>query len=383
MRATQKIRTGLVELRTNDGSVYVSPSFWERIYLLWTFRNFHSLPKQVLNRHQQQLIDKLCRAEILSRSAPIARTCIIGRIENVYLKRDCSEKAATTGMLVEMSAASANAAASRAVGSEGISIRSSRAVYNRTGFGRFRRKSGKVQNFSAPKQESVEQREAKEASLASVLKDASRTWRRNRVGWALVSAGAALLGILFYFRERRLTPSVIVSQVAIEAHKPATRSVLSAVIPFENVQQSLPAERTPPAAIIQPPSPAVSSGRRQRSQRKTVVLSQLPVATKPSTPAERLQVAESPKGGFSYPVAPIPTLTGKVSLKAVIGIDGTVRKVDVLSGNRALAAAASRAVRHWQYRPHELSGHAIEVETIIAISFVGDDAVSISFPEVH
>lgn len=129
----QKIRTGLVELRTNVGSVYVSPSFWERIYLLWTFRNFHSLPKQVLNRHQQQLIDKLCKAEIVSRTGPIARTSIIGAVENVYLKRDCeTEKAAATGVLIEMSAASTDAAASRAVGSEGISIRSSRAAYNRT-----------------------------------------------------------------------------------------------------------------------------------------------------------------------------------------------------------------------------------------------------------
>jgi hypothetical protein len=70
----QKIRMGLVELRTHIGSAYVSPSFWERIYLLWTFRNFQSLPKQVLNRHQQHLIDKLCRAAIVSRNGPIAKT---------------------------------------------------------------------------------------------------------------------------------------------------------------------------------------------------------------------------------------------------------------------------------------------------------------------
>jgi len=115
----------------------------------------------------------------------------------------------------------------------------------------------------------------------------------------------------------------------------------------------------------------------------TVIPSELPVAIEQSTPAERLQVAESPKDGFRYPVAPSPTLTGKVSLKAVIGIDGTVSEVDVLSGNRALAAAAARAVRHWRYRPHELRGHAVEAETNITISFVGDDAVSISFPAVH
>jgi len=381
----EKIRTGLLELRTNVGSVYVSPSFWERIYLLWTFRNFHNLPKQVLNRHQQQLIDQLCRREIVSCIEPLARTSIIGAVENVYLKRDCeTEKAATTGMLIEMSAASADAAASRAVGSKGISIRPSRAAYNETGFARLRRQSGNVQNISAPKQDSVEQSETKEARPAPVLMDAGRTWSRNRVGWALVvSCGAALLGILFYFREDRLAPSSSLSQVAIETHKPASGSVLSAVPRPEKGQGSRPAERRPPATILQPPSPTGSSTQRKSGQRKTVILSQLPVATMQSTPAERLQVAESPKDGFSYPVAPIPTLTGKVRLKAVIGIDGTVREVDVLSGNRALAAAASRAVRHWRYRRHELRGDAVEAETNITISFLGDDAVSISFPAAH
>ena len=114
-----------------------------------------------------------------------------------------------------------------------------------------------------------------------------------------------------------------------------------------------------------------------------MILPQQNVATMNSTPRERLQVAEAPESGFSYPVAPHPTLTGKVSLKAVIGTDGTVTEVDVLSGKRVLAGAAVRAVRHWRYRPHELEGHPVEAETNIVISFVGADAVSISFPAAH
>jgi hypothetical protein len=197
----QKIRTGLVELRTHSGSLYVSPSFWERIYLLWTFRNFKSLPKQVLNRHQQQLIDKLCRAAIVSRNGPIARTSIIGAVENVYLMPDCkTEAAAPTSKLVEMRTTSADVAASRVVGTEGISIRLNDAAYNRIDVGRFPRQSGNVQYISAPKQDSAEQSETKEASPASVDSDARRTRSRNRMGWALVAAcGAVLLGILFYF----------------------------------------------------------------------------------------------------------------------------------------------------------------------------------------
>jgi TonB family protein len=377
----QKIRTGLLELRTRIGSVYVSPSFWERIYLLWTFRNFQSLPKQVLNRHQQHLIDKLCRAAIVSRNGPIARARIIGAVENVYLMPDRkTEAAAPTSKLVELGATSADVGALRAVGSEGISIRSNRAAYNRIDVGRLHRQSANVQYISALKRDSAEQSETREASPASVDSDARRTWSRNRVGWALVAAcGAALLAILFDFREGRLTPRIT---VAIEAHEPALSIPSAAAAPPDKVQQSMPAERRQPTTItaLKPSSPVVSSRQHESAQRNAVILPRQNVATMDSTPRERLQVAGAPESGFSYPVAPNPTLTGEVSLKAVIGTDGTVTEVDVLSGKRALAGAAVRAVRHWRYRPHELKGHAVEAETNIVISFVASDAVSVSFP---
>ena len=92
----QKLRTGIVELRTDVGPLYVTLSLRERIYLLWTFRNFHRLPKQVLSRHQRQLIDKLCRSAIVSRNRPIASSSIIGAVENVYLMPDLKSEAAAT-----------------------------------------------------------------------------------------------------------------------------------------------------------------------------------------------------------------------------------------------------------------------------------------------
>src|SRR5437660_10950519 len=69
-----KIRYGVMELRTDIGLAYARPTFWQRIYLLWTFRNFHRLPKEVLNRRQQKLIDKLCWSETVSRHALTTRT---------------------------------------------------------------------------------------------------------------------------------------------------------------------------------------------------------------------------------------------------------------------------------------------------------------------
>jgi protein TonB len=60
--------------------------------------------------------------------------------------------------------------------------------------------------------------------------------------------------------------------------------------------------------------------------------------------------------------------------------DGKVRTVKVVTGNRALAAAAVRAVRQWRYRPYLKDGQPVATETNIVISFISNDAISMSFP---
>jgi len=97
------------------------------------------------------------------------------------------------------------------------------------------------------------------------------------------------------------------------------------------------------------------------------------------TPA-RLHVSELPQRHVTYPVVSNPNLVGDVDLRAVIGADGTVKGVTVLSGNAKLAEAGIQAVRQWRYGPYEVLGHPVEVETNIKISFFGENAVSISSP---
>ena len=80
----EKLRSGLLELSTETGPLYASPSISERIYLLWTFRNFRRLPQQVLNSRQRQLIDKLCRASTPGQHRPAVTLPIIGTVENVH-----------------------------------------------------------------------------------------------------------------------------------------------------------------------------------------------------------------------------------------------------------------------------------------------------------
>jgi periplasmic protein TonB len=72
-----------------------------------------------------------------------------------------------------------------------------------------------------------------------------------------------------------------------------------------------------------------------------------------------------------YPMpARILHLAGTVELEAIIGTDGSIRQLEVLSGNPILAQAAREAVQQWRYQPTLLNGQAVEVETHVTVTFV-------------
>jgi TonB family protein len=60
---------------------------------------------------------------------------------------------------------------------------------------------------------------------------------------------------------------------------------------------------------------------------------------------------------------------GAVVMKALVGIDGSVQEVKVISGDPQLAKAATEAVRQWRFRPHDLKGKPAEFETRITVNF--------------
>ena len=60
---------------------------------------------------------------------------------------------------------------------------------------------------------------------------------------------------------------------------------------------------------------------------------------------------------------------GQVVLKAVIGKDGTIAALSPLQGPQQLTAAAMDAVQHWRFRPYQLKGKPVEVETDIRLNF--------------
>lgn len=56
----EKLAAGVVQVQTPIGPRFVMPSFLQRIYLLWMFRNFPILPHAVLSKRQQCMIDRMC-----------------------------------------------------------------------------------------------------------------------------------------------------------------------------------------------------------------------------------------------------------------------------------------------------------------------------------
>ena len=384
---SEKIRTGLVELRTQSGSVYISPSLWERVCLLWTFRNFHSLPRQVLNHREQHLIDNLCRTGIIRR-APVTRTSVIGIVENVELLPESKVEASTSaGKLVRMRVPVQDAVAPKAVGSEGIAVPSNRAIRDRRAdWGR--KRPSNVHSIRESKPDSGEERARQEVHWT--------IWSRNRLPawgrWALVGAFALILvWISLHYPKNRSAARMVVAQGTIKVSPPfpastsaGSASALSKVVPTEEIQHAIIADRTPPVSPIR-----ATQGDREpakTSPTKAVPSPQTSTANDESiTPdprPERLRIGEAPTS-FNYPIAPDRALTGKVSLKAVIGRDGTVSTVDVISGKPALAKAAMQAVKHWRYQTHEVDGNAVEAETNIEINFRGDDVVSVSYSEAQ
>ena len=71
-----------------------------------------------------------------------------------------------------------------------------------------------------------------------------------------------------------------------------------------------------------------------------------------------------------YPqLATIAHIQGTVVLQAIIGKDGTIQDLKVLSGHPILARAAVEAVRTWRYQPTLLSDEPVDVLTEIDVNF--------------
>jgi protein TonB len=69
------------------------------------------------------------------------------------------------------------------------------------------------------------------------------------------------------------------------------------------------------------------------------------------------------------PIAKTAHVSGTVVLHAIIAKDGSVEKLQFVSGPALLMASAMSAVKEWRYRPTMLNGQPVEVDTTVQVVF--------------
>jgi TonB family protein len=109
---------------------------------------------------------------------------------------------------------------------------------------------------------------------------------------------------------------------------------------------------------------------------KTAPASEEAAAAVTTNAAERVAVSRETSDVVAQSVTPgYPMLArqmkvqGSVILQALIGRDGLIQDLHILSGPPILAKAAEEAVRQWHFKPHYQNGAAVETQTRITVNF--------------
>ena len=114
-----------------------------------------------------------------------------------------------------------------------------------------------------------------------------------------------------------------------------------------------------------------------RAFRQMIASAPIPVTAPTEAPPQRMIVAaDVMQSLISYRTMPVypeaarrKDIEGGVLLDTVIGKDGRVLDVQLISGPPELAPAAMDAVKNWRFRPFTLNASAVEVETTIEVAF--------------
>jgi len=100
------------------------------------------------------------------------------------------------------------------------------------------------------------------------------------------------------------------------------------------------------------------------------------VVEKPKTPSsirvggnvQAANILRQPKPPYP-PLARQARIQGTVRFNAVIGKDGHIQNLQLVSGHPLLVVAATQAVEQWVYKPTLLNGEAVDVITTIDVNF--------------
>jgi TonB family protein len=121
--------------------------------------------------------------------------------------------------------------------------------------------------------------------------------------------------------------------------------------------------------------PGTSPQAAQAPPEAAVVASEIP-AEVTTNASEKVQMSPDTAEVVRDPVKPgYPMLArqmkvqGSVILQALIGRDGAIQTLRVVSGPPILASAAQAAVRQWHFKPHYSGNEPVETQAKITVNF--------------
>ncbi|MGB9236080.1 MAG: TonB family protein [Terriglobales bacterium] len=407
-----RLESGVLLFQTRQGLVPVEPAFWERVYLLWTFRNFRQLPVPLLNSRQAALVNHLFRKHARVAPQKYDPWLVIGVVENFVppaivieatlaatIDAALATKAARPEEALEPNLAPLAMEAWPVAKIEAAPITSAEVRKERVGHEEIARR------FDAdlvPRNDGLGLAwfgEAWSKLPWRKLPWSRPSWSRpswSKAAWSRLATAFGVVSLCIMSviawhriegipgsqannRPRLQEPSSIALPNSPHlAEPPAADENAAAIAPTGASAQSV---ISPEAAVEPSPVRRASITSVIRSPKRRIRVHDVVSIAKPALAAQGTAIqATRPPLRFVYPAYSEISARGAVSMTAQVNADGSVRSVRVVSGNRALAAAAVRAVRQWRYRPYLKDGQPIATESNIQISFFSAEAISMSFP---
>ena len=352
MKVLDKLRRGVVELAAGDECRYAEPSFLQRAYLIWTFRNFRRLSVRILNQTQLKMVECLSQTAYGAANKKTNPAPVIGRAEFAAFppRKLLIVESAPPGAMMQH-------VLSR--------MRSLNSVH----------RLGKL-----PRVIAHHAAEAAANSARAMRKPARYSLTLALAAASLVALSGALAQRLWIKHREPLPVSQPLSPDTSEQAHTATGIQSAAAAATSPARETVPGNAISPAALQV--HPAISSPDKGKAIRPTSVLGDAAIADAAADTSSRLRVFLAPRRVI-YPSIPDSGLSGnekkQIFVKAIVNGEGMVDDVQVPGQASVLATAIAKTVRQWRYEPYMRNGQAVEVETHMIFTVLGPDAITVRF----
>jgi len=163
------------------------------------------------------------------------------------------------------------------------------------------------------------------------------------------------------------SPPVTVVESPVPAHPDSATSASRSPSTAAPLQPAQPHVVSAPGKIptslpsqLAPKNPTVGGNKPLESALPSIEPVEVPEVT------ERLLIVEDPSPAFP---ANAKGQQGTVVLQVLIARDGTVQDAKFIQGSLVFARNAIDAARQWKFKPYQMNGHPVSVQTLLTIKF--------------